>query len=489
MGGEPGPFSRDVFCDAYEGVVFVIEVDVAVLGGGPGGYPAAIRAAQLGKSVALIEQGRLGGTCLNVGCIPTKAWVQSAHAMKDAHTTFAQLGVTVPSADLNFDQVQKNKGEIVDRMVTGVGGLLKANGVTVVEGRGVFTDANTIQVEGGETVRFGSAVIATGSRPAIPPVEGLDGPRCVDSTGLLAVDSAPRRLVVLGGGVIGVEFASIFHHFGSEVTIVEMLDHLIPMEDADAVKELERAFKKGGITTHLGARATKATDGPDGVTLHFTDAKGAEQTVTGDLILVATGRRANVEDLGLDAAGVQVEKTRIPTDGHRRTNVPHIYAVGDVAGYWQLAHTAFKEGELAAENIAGHNLEMSGAVPRCIYTDPEVAAVGLTEAQAVEKYGKDNVRVGKFPFQAVARAAMFADKTGFVKTIHETTLDALVGVVVVGYAATEIVNAGVVAIDSEARIDTVGDSIAAHPTLAEAFKEAALVALERPLHVPPTKKK
>lgn len=467
----------------------MIEVDVAVLGGGPGGYPAAIKAAQLGKSVALIEQGRLGGTCLNVGCVPTKAWVQSAHALKDAHTTFAQLGVTVPSATLDFDQVQSNKGEIVDRMVTGVGGLLKANGVTVVEGRGRFTDANTIAVDGGETVRFTNAVIATGSRPAAPPVPGIDGPRCVDSTGLLAVTEVPKRLIVLGGGVIGVEFASIFHHFGSEVTIVEMLDHLIAAEDADAVKELERAFKKAGIHTHLGARATEVTHDGDEVTLHFTNAKGDTDTVTGDLVLVATGRRANVEDIGLEEAGITGEAHRIPTDEYRRTNVPHIYAVGDVAGYWQLAHTAFREGEVAAENIAGHAVPMSGAVPRCIYTDPEVAAVGLTEAQAVEQYGKENVRIGKFPFAAVARAAMFADKTGFVKTIHETTLDALVGVVVVGYAATEIVNAGVVGIDSEARIDTIADSIAAHPTLAEAFKEAALVALGTPLHVPPTKKR
>ena len=466
----------------------MIEVDVAVLGGGPGGYPAAIRAAQLGKSVAVIEQGRLGGTCLNVGCIPTKAWVQSAHAMKDAHGTFAQLGVQVGDASLDFGRVQANKAEIVDRMVSGVEGLLKANGITVVEGRGRFTDANTIQTEGGETVRFASAVIATGSRPSRPPVEGIDHARCVDSTGLLAVTEVPKRLVVLGGGVIGVEFASVFNHFGSEVTVVEMLDHLIPMEDADAVKELERAFKKQKIAMHLGARATAVEETAEGMVLRFTDAKGADQQVVGDLVLVATGRRANVEDLGLEAAGVTAEPARIPTDDHRRTNVPHIYAVGDVAGYWQLAHTAFREGEVAAENIAGHEAVMGGAVPRCIYTDPEVAAVGLTEAQAVERFGAERIRVGRFPFSAIARAAMFADRTGFVKTIHETDLNELLGVVVVGMSATEIVNAGVVALDSEARIDTVGDSIAAHPTLAEGLKEAALVALGRPIHFPPKKR-
>ena len=467
----------------------MVEVDVAVLGGGPGGYPAAIRAAQLGLSVAVIEQGRLGGTCLNVGCIPTKAWVQSAHAMKDAHETFAKLGVNIPTVELDFAQVQKNKEEIIDRSVNGVGGLLKANGITVVEGRGQFTDAHTITTDSGETVTFKNAVIATGSSPTRPPVDGIDGPRCVDSTGLLAIDAVPPRLIVLGGGVIGVEFASVFSHFGSEVTIVEMLDHLIATEDAEARTELERAFKKRKIAQHLGSRASRVEETADGVILHFVDASGAEHQVEGDLVLVATGRRANVEGLGLEAAGVTFEPSRIVTNEYRRTSVPNIYAVGDVAGYWQLAHTAFREGEIAAENIAGHAIAVSGAVPRCIYTDPEIAAVGLTEQEAIDQYGKERIRVGKFPFSALARAAMFADRTGFVKTIHETTLDELLGVVVVGMSATEIINAGVVGIDSEARVDTIGDSITAHPTLAEALKEAALMGLDRPLHWPPAKKK
>lgn len=408
--------------------------------------------------------------------------------MKDAHETFAKLGVNVPTVELDFAQVQKNKDEIIDRSVSGVGGLLKANGITVVEGRGQFTDPHTITTDGGETVTFAHAVIATGSSPTRPPVDGIDGPRCVDSTGLLAIDAIPPRLIVLGGGVIGVEFASVFSHFGSEVTIVEMLDHLIATEDAEARTELERAFKKRKIGQHLGARASRVEETKDGVVLFFIDATGAEQSVEGDLILVATGRRANVEGIGLEAAGVTYEPHRIVTDAYRATNVPHIYAVGDVAGYWQLAHTAFREGELAAENIAGHRTPVSGAVPRCIYTDPEIAAVGLTEEQARAEYG-DRVRVGKFPFSALARAAMFADRTGFVKTIHETTLDELLGVVVVGMSATEIINAGVIGIDAEARVDTVGDSITAHPTLAEALKEAALMGLERPLHWPPAKKK
>ena len=465
-----------------------MDVDVAVLGGGPGGYPAAIRAAQLGLSVAVIEQGELGGTCLNVGCIPTKAWVQSAHAFKDAHQAFPQLGITIGEAVVDFAQVQANKGDIVKTMVSGVGQLLKANGATVVNGRGTFKGPNTFAVEDGEDVNFTHAVIATGSHPLRPPVDGIDHPKCVDSTGLLAITEIPKRLVVLGGGVIGVEFASIFNHFGSEVTIVEMLDSLIPIEDDDAIKALTRAFEKAGIAIHTGAKATKVDETKEGMVLHFE--KGGEaSSVTGDLILVATGRGATVEGLGLETVGIEFDRTGIKTDATRKTSLPHVYAVGDVAGYWQLAHTAFREGEVAAENIAGHHVEVSGAVPSCIYTDPEVASVGLSEREAVEKYGRDNVVSGQFPYLAIARAAMFADKTGFFKQIYHAQTGEVLGVVIVGLQATDLINAGVIALDSEAVIETVGDSIAAHPTLSEGFKEAGLVALGRPIHMPPKKKR
>jgi dihydrolipoamide dehydrogenase len=272
------------------------------------------------------------------------------------------------------------------------------------------------------------------------------------------------------------------------VTIVEMLDSIIPMEDDDAIKALTRAFEKGGITIHTGARATSVEETADGMVLNLE--KGGESfTVMGDLILVATGRGATVQDLGLEAAGVTYDTKAIGTDEARRTNVPHIYAVGDVAGYWQLAHTAFREGEVAAENIAGHSVAMGGHVPSCIYTDPEVASVGLSEREAVEKYGRDNVVAGQFPYMAIARAAMFADKTGFFKSIHHAGTGAVLGFVIVGLQATDLINAGVIALDSEAVIETVGDSIAAHPTLSEGFKEAGLVALERPIHMPPRKKR
>jgi dihydrolipoamide dehydrogenase len=300
----------------------------------------------------------------------------------------------------------------------------------------------------------------------------------------------PQRIAILGGGVIGVEFASILRHFGSEVTIVEMLEHLIPMEDADASKELERAFKRRGIATHLGARATEVSPDDGGVTLRFEGADGKGGSVDADVVLVATGRGPSTAGIGLERAGVQFDSRRgVIADRHMRTNVAHIYAVGDVAGVYQLAHTAFREGEVAAENAMGHDAEMDySAVPRCVYTDPEVAAVGLTEAQAREQHG-DRVVVGRFPFAASGRAQMYGEKTGFAKTIHEDRYGELLGLVIVGIQATELVNAGVIGITAEATIDTIGDSIAAHPTLAEAVKEAALVALGRPIHLPPPRQR
>src|SRR5918994_1508149 len=342
-----------------------MECDVAVLGGGPGGYTAAIPAAQLGARTVCIEQEpELGGTCLRVGCIPTKAWVQTAHAMHQAGESFAKFGVEVSRPQLNFGQAVEWKNAVVSQMTGGVASLFKANGVEWAKGRGRFTGPNTIAVEGGEDVTFKNAIVATGSFPLRPPIDGIDSPRCVDSTGLLAQTQVPRRLVVLGGGIIGCEFASIFQRFGTEVTIVEMLD------------------KRAGIAT----------------------------------------------------------------DEHRRTTVPHIYAVGDCAGYWQLAHTAFREGEVAAENACGREATIGDpAVPRPIYTDPEIAGVGLTEAQARERHG-DEIAVGVFPWVANARAVMQAETVGWVKSIHETKYGELLGIVMVGPHVTDLIEAGPVAL-------------------------------------------
>jgi dihydrolipoamide dehydrogenase len=463
-----------------------MECDVAVLGGGPAGYTAAIRAAQLGGKVVCIEQEpELGGTCLRVGCIPTKAWVQTAHALHDARETFAKLGVGVSEPQLDFTQAAAWKDGVVKQMTGGIASLFKAFGVEWVRGKGRFTSATTIAVEGGEDVTFKSAVVATGSYPVRPPIPGLDSPRCVDSTGLLAQTEVPRRLVVLGGGIIGCEFASIFAHFGSQVTIIEMLPALIPQEDEDAAKELRKSFKKRGIDVQLEKQCTGVEDKGDHVVVSYGDGESVEA----DLMLVSVGRAPLVQGLGLDEIGVPTDpRSGIATDDHMRTAIPTIYAAGDVAGRWQLAHTGFREGEIAAENAMGHEAALGNpAVPRPIYTDPEIAGVGLTEAQAREQYG-DAVAVGVFPWVANARAVMSGTTSGWVKSIHETAYGELLGLVIVGPHATDLIEAGVVAIDSESTVETVADGIAPHPTLSEAIKEAGLVALGRAIHLPPKRR-
>ncbi|HEX4519444.1 MAG TPA: dihydrolipoyl dehydrogenase [Gaiellaceae bacterium] len=459
-----------------------MKCDVAVLGGGPGGYTAAIRAAQLGAKVVCIEaEPELGGTCLRVGCIPTKAWVQTAHYLNMARDSFEKLGVIVEDPELDFEAAGKWKDGVVSQMTGGIASLFKANGVEWVHGRGSFTGPNTIAVEGGEDVEFDSAIIATGSFPIRPPIPGLDSELCVDSTGLLTRKEVPRRLAILGGGIIGCEFASIFKTFGSEVTVIEMLDRLLPTEDEDASKELAKAYKKKGIALQLGKQCTGIEEQSGALTVHF----GEGETVEADLMLVSVGRAPLVSGIGLEAAGVSFDTRKgVGADDARRTSVPHIYAVGDCAGYWQLAHTAFREGEVAAENACGHEAFVGEpAVPRPIYTDPEVAGVGLTEAQAREAYG-DDVAVGRFPWIANARAVMQDETVGFVKSIHETRYGELLGIVIVGPHATDLIEAGVVAIDAESTVETVADGMAPHPTLSEGIKEAGLVALGRAIHLP-----
>jgi dihydrolipoamide dehydrogenase len=462
-----------------------MECDVAVLGGGPGGYTAAIRAAQLGaKTVCIEKEDALGGTCLRVGCIPTKAWVQTAFALKEAAEAFAKLGVEVGEPRLDFPASNEWKAGVVKQLTDGVAGLFKANGVEWVKGAGRFSGPNAIAVDGGDDVSFKQAVVATGSAPIRPPIDGIDSALCVDSTGLLAQESVPDRLVVLGGGIVGCEFASIFQRFGSQVTIVEMLATLIPQEDEEAASVLAKQFGKRGITVHLDSRCDKVEEREGTLTVTFN----GDQAVECDLMLVSVGRRAAVDGIGLDEAGVTYEPVRIPTDDHRRTNVGHIYAVGDVAGYWQLAHTAFREGEVAAENACGHEAVVDNrGVPRPIYTDPEIAGVGLTESEAREQYG-DDVAVGKFPFAANGRAMMQNETVGWVKSIHETRYGELLGLVMVGPHVTDLVEAGVVALDAESTVETVADGMAAHPTLSEAIKESGLVALGRAIHLPNRKR-
>jgi dihydrolipoamide dehydrogenase len=410
--------------------------------------------------------------------------VQTAFAIKEAEETFAKLGVNVGAPQLDFARANEWKAAIVGQLTSGVATLFKANGVEWVRGTGRFKDANTIAVEGGEDVSFRSAIVATGSYPLRPRIEGIDSPRCVDSEKLLAQTEVPKRLVILGGGIIGCEFASIFQRFGTEVTIVEMLPTLIPMEDEDAAKELLKQFKKRGIAVHLESQCDGIEDTGDGLRVRF----GGE-SVECDLMLVATGRGPVTQGLGLEEIGVELDpKKGIAADEHRRTTVPHIYAVGDCAGYWQLAHTAFREGEVAAENAMGQDAVVDNrGVPRPIYTDPEIAGVGLTEREAREQYG-DEVVTGRFPFSVNGRAMMQNETVGWVKSIHESRYGEQLGLVMVGPHVTDLVEVGVVALDAEATVETIADGMTAHPTLSEAIKESGLVALGRAIHVPNRKR-
>ena len=469
-----------------------MECDLVVLGSGPGGYPAAIRAAQLGASVVVVEQATtvaalvtVGGTCLNVGCIPTKAMVQSAHAYNDAQGHFAQLGVRLGNIDLDFEQVQSNRRGIVDGVVKGLAGLLKTNGIQVVKGRGRFTGPNTLAVEGGEDIQFKAAVIATGSRPAAPPIPGVDHPRCIDSTGALELDAVPQRLVVLGGGVIGVEFASIYAQFGSAVTVIEMLPNLIGNEDADAVQALQKAFRRRGIGVELGARATGITEQDDGLVLRLRDRE----------------RRGQGSSAPTSSSWPPGASPTSRTSGSRpRASRPSRAASPSTRTCAPTCRTSMRRATSPptgssptrpSARARSRPRTRSGTTPRSTTARRRAASTptprsrrsGLSEAQAREAHG-DDVVVGTMPYAAIARAAMYGDRTGFVKVIGESRYGELLGMVAVGTQATELIEAGVVGIEAEATLETLGDSIAAHPTLGEATKEAALVALGRPLHIP-----
>jgi dihydrolipoamide dehydrogenase len=459
-----------------------IAVDVAVLGGGPGGYTAAIRAAQLGASVACIErEATLGGTCLRVGCIPTKSWVQTAFFLKQADETFAKLGVQLEGIQLDFPKANEWKSSVVQKETQGVAALFESNHVQWIKGTGTFLNANAISVDGAANVTFKSAVVATGSFPLKPPIDGIDSARCVDSEGLLAQTEVPQRLVILGGGVIGCEFASIFQRFGCWVAIIEAGPSLIPAEDSDAGKELHNQFQKRGIELHLNKQCTKVEDDGSELTIHYGD----NETVKADLMLVSVGRAPSVEGLGLENVGVDFDRRKgIVTNKHRRTTAEHIYAVGDCAGHWQLAHTAFREGEVAAQNACGHPSAVDDrAVPRPIFTDPEIASVGLTETQARDKFGAQYA-TGVFPWAANARAVMQNERVGWVKSIHETLHGKLVGLVMVGPHVTDMVATGVVAIDAGVSAELFANAMAPHPTLSEAIKAATQVALGRAIDVP-----
>ncbi|MFX0122983.1 MAG: dihydrolipoyl dehydrogenase [Candidatus Hodarchaeota archaeon] len=466
----------------------VVETEIAILGGGPAGYVAAIRAAQLkANSVVLIEKGQVGGTCLNRGCIPTKVLVESAKRCK-ALREMERFGLKSEYIGVDFPRIQKRKNMIVRRLVKGIDYLLKNTNVHVIHGEGRFIDPHTISVitmDKNYRISAKKVVIATGSRPFFVPIPGIDGPKVLTSKDILELDQIPKSLIVIGGGAIGGEFACIFRCFEeTDVTVVEMLPRLIPMEDPDLSKELEASFKRSGIKFHTGSRVTRISDTPLGnKRVTFTDSENKERNIEADYVLVSIGRAPSIKGLNLDKAGIEHERGII-VNTKMETNVPGVYAAGDVVQGVpspMLAYTASHEGEVAVENALGHETEMNyHAIPTTIFTNPEVASVGLSEEKAREKYGE--ILLGKFNFQGNGRAVIAGQNRGFVKVILDAKTTEIVGVHIIGPSATELIAEGALAVGNRMKAEDITKVEHSHPVFYETIKEAVLCALGRPIH-------
>jgi dihydrolipoamide dehydrogenase len=453
------------------------QFDVTIIGAGPGGYVAAVRGAQLGLKVALVEKDKnLGGTCGLRGCIPTKALLMSAHYYEKAQHELADFGIKVSDVQLAFADVQKRKNKIVLKNAKGVEYLMKKNKVTSFKGTARLQLPGRVVVtgEGGEqTIDTKNIVIATGS--VVRPIPGFetDGKVVVNSDHILELSEVPKSLIVMGSGAVGVEFASIYARFGADVTIVELLPRLMPLEEEEVSKELEKAFRKKGIKSVVGTRLEKMEKIGAGVRVTGRKEGGEEVTLEAEMLLVAVGRMPNLEGLGIEGTGIKVERGAIQVDEYCRTGVPGVYAIGDVIPTPWLAHLASKEGILAVEQIAGHQPQPINMrhVPSCTYCDPEVASVGLTEAKARE-LGYD-VKAAKFPFTASGKARILGEEVGFVKVVSEKKYDELLGVHIIGPHATEIIHEAIVALHLESTAEELGRAIHAHPTVSESVMEAA----------------
>jgi dihydrolipoamide dehydrogenase len=462
-----------------------IQTELAILGAGPGGYVAALRAAQLGAQVTIIEGGEIGGVCLNVGCIPTKALLRSAEVYRTFQDAKA-FGLQVEgNVRPDWPAIQARKEKIVQRLVLGVELLLGKAGVQVIQGRGRFAALKALDVttaDGVQRVEARKVVIATGSRPMQLPLPGMDLPGVLDSSSALALEELPQRLLIIGGGVIGVEFADLFSAFGVEVTVVEMLASLLPLMDADLGQALAKTMGRRGVKVHVSSRLTRLDAIAGGLRATVATPAG-EVGIDADRVLVAVGRRPNVEDLGLEVAGVDVEKTGIPVDTRMQTNAPGIYAVGDVTGGMQLAHVASQGGEVAVENALGHASVLNlKAVPAIVYTDPEIASVGLTEEQ-VRDAGYD-VKIGRFPLTASGKALTYGETNGFVKVVSEARFGEILGLHIVASHASDLIHEGALALTLEATLDEVATTVHGHPTLGEAVREAVLAARGGAIHLP-----
>ncbi len=453
------------------------QFDVTVIGAGPGGYVAAIRAAQLGLKTAIIEKDKeLGGTCLLRGCIPTKELLHSAEVVETVRKA-EEFGIAAGSLKFNFDAVQKRKDKVVRKLAKGVEYLMNKNQITVFKGTGRFEGKGKLAVTDalGKTrnVKTRNVIIATGSAPRLLPKLDIQAPRIVTSDELLELTQVPRSLIVLGAGAVGVEFASVFSRFGSQVTVIELLPRLVPLEDEEVSAELQKAFRKRGIKTMTNTRVESARAGKDEVEITYKDGDGKEGRLSAETLLVAVGRRPYTDGLGLENTRVELERGYIKVDEYMRTAEPNVYAIGDVVPTPWLAHVASKEGILAVEHIAGRNPRPINYnhVPNCTYCDPEIGSVGLSEARAREN-GYE-VKVGKFPFSALGKAMILGQTEGFVKVVADARYDEVLGVHIIGPHATDLLAEACVALGLEATAEELGRIMHAHPTLSEAIMEAA----------------
>ena len=462
------------------------QYDVAILGAGPGGYVAAIRAAQLGMKAAVVERGELGGVCLNVGCIPTKAMLHSAELLDEAREG-KRVGVVADNVRVDWAGVMGHKERVVKQMTGGVGGLMKKNKIDVVRGFGRLASPTSITVSGDggdQTVNARNIIVATGSAPRTLPFAPIDEEVILSSTGILALKEVPKRLVVIGGGIIGCEFASAYRSFGSEVTILEALSRLLTTEDEEISAELGKAFNRRGIKTQVNAKATGVDRSEDGVVVSFADKDGKEQQIPGDKLLVAVARGPLTKEIGLEDLGIATdERGYIKVNDMMQTNVPSVYSIGDCVPTTWLAHVASAEGILAVEHMAGRHVEPINydKIPACTYCSPEVASIGLTEAKAKER-GYE-VKVGKFPFSANGKATILANRTGFVKIVADKQYDEVLGVHLIGPRATELIAEGGIALSHEATGESLVHTIHAHPTLYEAILEAGHGLIDGPIHI------
>ncbi len=461
-------------------------LDLVVIGSGPGGYVAAIRAAQLGLEVAVVEKDpAFGGTCLHRGCIPTKALLRTAGLLQEVQRA-DEFGIAVGSAALDVAGAHAFKRRVVEKNAKGIDYLFKKNKVRGVHGRARLTGPHRVEVEaGGERQQLEAKhlLIATGSVPREIPVAPTDGERVLNSDHVLELERVPESLVVLGAGAVGTEFASLFASFGSKVTLAEMLPRLLPLEDEEISKELERNFRKRGIQCLTGHQLAAVEQRPEGLELRL-EAEGGARTVTAETLLVAVGRApVTGGDLGLGEIGVVLEKGYVRVNEYMQSSVPHVYAIGDVVNTPWLAHVASAEGIVAVEHMAGaptRPLDYD-RVPGVTFCDPEVGSVGLTEAEARERGYQ--VATGKFPFSALGKAAIEGKTAGFVKVVRETRYDQLLGVHIIGPHATELIAEACVALQVESTTEEVFRTIHAHPTLAEAMAEAAHAAVGHAIHV------